>query len=98
MSVNAGVPIYSKCEIQLFELSHQNSPKKNPDEVSDKHSEFLHERMCIRRRNHKRASEAPLRWFAIVGRNKKKYPGNKLKSEISVGNFRRVQYAVVKAI
>jgi len=28
ISVNTEMPIYSKCEIQLFELSHQNSPKK----------------------------------------------------------------------
>lgn len=28
MSKNTGMPIYSKCEIQLFELLHQNCPKK----------------------------------------------------------------------
>jgi hypothetical protein len=27
MSVNTGMTIYLKCEIELFELSHQNSPK-----------------------------------------------------------------------
>lgn len=62
--------------------------KKIPDAFSDKHGECLHERMCIRRRNHKTASEVPLRWFAIVGHNKKNYPENILKSEISVGKFR----------
>lgn len=72
MSVNTGMPKSSKCEIQLFELSHQISSGVGIQTHSVRSTvNAFHEGKSTRRKNCNRTSQTPLRQLASVGHDEK---------------------------